>query len=36
MAKRSCFNMVERRPELEAGWNEKHELTWLTMITQVS
>ena len=36
MAKKSCFNMVERGHELEAGLNEKHELTWLTMINQVS
>ena len=36
MAKKSCFNTVERGHELEAGLNETHELTWLTTITQVS
>lgn len=36
MAKKSCFNMAKRGHELEAGLNEKHELTWLTTITQVS
>ena len=36
MAKKSCFNMVKRGHELEAGLNEKRELTWLTTITQVS
>ena len=36
MAKKSCFNTVERGHELEAGLNEIHELTWLTTITQVS
>ena len=28
MAKKPCFNTVERGHELEAGLNEKHELTW--------